>query len=201
MNMGSHVDTFLADATRVAQSLDRDVLQRMVSLLAELRERKGRLFLLGAGGGAGHASHAAADFRKLAGIEAYAPTDNVSELTARVNDEGWESTLVEWLRTSHIDRDDMIFVFSVGGGSKDPSVSPHLVTALDLAKQVGATICGVVGRDGGYTSKMADACLVIPTVNEQSVTALTESFQAIVWHLLVSHPELQTQPARWESLD
>jgi len=172
----------------------------MARLLVDLRARGGRLFFLGVGGGAGHASHAVNDFRKIAGIEAYTPTDNVSELTARVNDDGWETVFVNWLRISRLKSSDMIFVFSVGGGDLARNISPNLVRALEYGKEVGATICGVVGRDGGYTAKIADACIVIPAVDPQGVTPHTEAFQAVVWHLLVSHPDVKSQGMKWESV-
>jgi D-sedoheptulose 7-phosphate isomerase len=160
----------------------------------------GGFFFLGVGGGAGHASHAVNDFRKIAGIEAYTPTDNVSELTARINDEGWESVFANWLKGSRLSENDMVFVFSVGGGDLERNISPNLVRALQYAKNVGATICGIVGRDGGYTAQVADACVIIPTVNPDRVTPHTESFQALIWHLLVSHPRLQMSAMKWESL-
>ncbi len=191
---------YLAEAAQILGRLDVTAIEKMLALLVTLREREGRLFVLGVGGGAGHASHAVNDFRKIAGIEAYTPTDNVSELTARINDEGWESVFVNWLRGSRLSRNDMVFVFSVGGGDLERNISPNLVKALEHAKEVGAAICGVVGRDGGYTAKVADVCVIIPTVNLQTVTPHTESFQALVWHLLISHPALQTSPMKWESV-
>jgi D-sedoheptulose 7-phosphate isomerase len=177
-----------------------EAIDRMVDFLVALRERGGRLFVLGVGGGAGHASHAVNDFRKIAGIEAYTPIDNVSELTARVNDEGWESVFVNWLKGSRLNGNDMIFVFSVGGGDLERNISPNLVRALQYAREVGASICGVVGRDGGYTAQVADAGVVIPTVNSETITPHTESFQALIWHLLISHPALQMSPMKWESV-
>ena len=192
-------EDYLAETREILERLDPGPIDRMVSLLAELRARNGRLFVLGVGGGAGHASHAVNDFRKIAGIEAYAPTDNVSELTARVNDDGWESVFVNWLRGSRLNGKDMVFVFSVGGGDLERNISPNLVRALQYAKEVGATICGIVGRDGGYTAKVADACVIIPTVNPDTVTPHTEEFQAVVWHLCVSHPALKAAPMKWES--
>lgn len=189
----------LDEARRILEGLDVDAIERMAALLAELRTRGGRLFILGVGGGAGNSSHAVNDFRKLAGIEAYAPTDNVSELTARTNDEGWDSVFVEWLKTSRLTASDMIFVFSVGGGDVERRISPNLVAALKYAKAVGARVVGVVGRDGGYTAKVADTCVIVPTVNPASVTPHTEAFQAVVWHLLVSHPALKAAPTKWES--
>jgi D-sedoheptulose 7-phosphate isomerase len=196
----SYTTDYLAEASRILNGLDVQAIEKMADLLVALRERGGRLFFLGVGGGAGHASHAVNDFRKIAGIEAYTPTDNVSELTARVNDDGWESVFVNWLKGSRLSEDDMLFVFSVGGGNLERNVSPNLVRALQYAQEVGATICGVVGRDGGYTARVADACVTIPTVNPETVTPHTESFQALVWHLLVSHPALQVSPMKWESL-
>jgi len=191
---------YLSEVSAIVARLDHREIDRMVNSLAELRRRGGRLFILGVGGGAGHASHAVNDFRKIAGIEAYTPTDNVSELTARVNDEGWETVFVNWLKGSRLKANDMVFVFSVGGGNLERNISPNLVRALDYARQVGSTICGIVGRDGGYTRKVADACVVVPTVNPATVTPHTEAFQAIVWHLLVSHPSLQAAPMKWESI-
>ncbi len=173
----------------------------MAERLAEVKARDGRLFFLGVGGGAGHASHAVCDFRKIAGIEAYTPADNVSELTARTNDEGWNSALVGWLRVSKLSARDCVFVFSVGGGDEERNVSSNVVEALKLAKEIGATICGVVGRDGGFTAQVADACVVVPTVSPDRVTAHTEAFQAVVWHLLVTHPLLCVNEMRWEALE
>jgi D-sedoheptulose 7-phosphate isomerase len=171
----------------------------MAASLAELRQRGGRLFVLGVGGGAGNASHAVNDFRKICGIEAYAPTDNVSELTARVNDDGWASVFASWLRVSRLGAGDAVLVFSVGGGDIERNVSPNLVRALQLARDVGACVLGVVGRDGGYVARVADVCVVVPTVNPAAVTPHTEAFQAVVWHLLVSHPSLQANEMKWES--
>lgn len=196
----SYVREYLDEAKRIIAQLDAGSIERTVSLLVDLRARGGRLFILGSGGGAGHASHAVCDFRKIAGIEAYAPTDNVSELTARVNDDGWETSYVNWLRVSRLTSRDMLFIFSVGGGSLEHNVSPNLVRSLEYARQVGASICGVVGRDGGYTAQVADACVVVPTVNPGTVTPHVEAFQAVVWHLLVSHPDIQAVAMKWESL-
>ena len=191
---------YVQEAIEILKLLDRDSVERIADLLLELRERQGRLFLLGVGGGAGHASHAVCDFRKIAGIEAYAPSDNVSELTARVNDEGWETSYANWLRGSHLKAKDMVLVFSVGGGDVKKNVSANLVRALEYAKQTGTTICGVVGRDGGFTRQVADGCTVVPTVNPANVTPHTEAFQAMIWHLLVSHPKLKAAQTKWESL-
>jgi len=197
----SYIETYLGEAAAILGKLDATAIQKMVDLLVALRARQGRLFLLGVGGSAGNASHAVNDFRKIAGIEAYTPTDNVSELTARVNDDGWESVFARWLEVSRLSERDLVFVFSVGGGDLERNVSPNLVRALQLAKERRATVCGVVGRDGGYTAKVADACVIVPTVNPATVTPHTESLQALVWHLLVSHPALQAAPMKWESVD
>jgi len=190
---------YLEEAKAVIALLDCQAIEEMTVLLVALRERGGRLFLIGVGGGAGHASHAVNDFRKIAGIESYTPSDNVSELTARTNDEGWETTFEAWLRVSRLGKSDMLFVFSVGGGDLERRISPNIVRAVSLAKEVGASVIGVVGRDGGYTATVADACVVVPTVNPAMVTPHTESFQALVWHLLVSDPRLQIMSNKWES--
>jgi D-sedoheptulose 7-phosphate isomerase len=191
---------YIREADEILNRMDQDSIERIVELLRALRAGGGRLFFLGVGGGAGHASHAVNDFRKIAGIEAYTPTDNVSELTARVNDDGWDTCYVNWLRGSRLRSTDMVFVFSVGGGDVRRNISTNLVCALQYAKQVGATICGVVGRDGGYTAQVAGACVLIPVVNPDTVTPHTESFQALVWHLLVSHPKLKAVEMKWESV-
>jgi len=190
----------LDEAKRIIDALDIGAIEAMAEALAALRQREGRLFFLGVGGSAGNCSHAVNDFRKLCGIEAYAPTDNVSELTARTNDEGWETVFAEWLKVSKLKADDAIFVFSVGGGSLEKNISPNLVRALQYAKTVGAEVLGVVGRDGGYTAKVGDAVCVVPTVNPDAVTPHSEAFQAIVWHLLVSHPALKLKQTKWEGV-
>ncbi len=195
----SYTTDYLAEATQILARLDPAAIERMAALLVAVRERGGRLFFLGVGGSAANASHAVNDFRKIAQIEAYTPTDNVSELTARVNDEGWESTFVNWLRGSHLSARDLVFVLSVGGGDLERNISPNLVRALEYARQVGAAICGIVGRDGGYTAQVADACVIVPTVNPATVTPHAESFQALIWHLLVSHPALRAAEMKWES--
>jgi D-sedoheptulose 7-phosphate isomerase len=189
----------LDEAARVIAAIDADAIEKMVVLLADLRTSGGRLFFLGVGGSAANCSHAVNDFRKIAGIEAYTPVDNVSELTARTNDQGWESVFVDWLKGSRLGPNDMAFVFSVGGGSLERNISPNLVLALQYAKQVGCRVAGVVGRDGGYTAQVADACVIVPTVNPDNVTPHTEAFQAVVWHLLVSHPALKLVQTKWES--
>jgi D-sedoheptulose 7-phosphate isomerase len=191
---------YFAEAHRVIDGLDVAEAERMALALAALRERGGRLFVLGVGGSAGNASHAVNDFRKIAGIEAYAPTDNVSELTARVNDDGWATVFEEWLKVSRLNDRDAVLVFSVGGGDEAKNVSPNLVRALVYAKSVGSTILGIVGRDGGYTAKVADACVIVPTVNAAHVTPHAEAFQAVVWHGLVTHPALKREETKWESV-
>ena len=189
----SHAAQFLAEAKQVIDGLDVEAIERMATLLEQTRERGGRLFILGVGGSAANASHAVNDFRKIVGIEAYAPTDNVSELTARTNDEGWPTIFVEWLRVSRLKPEDLIFVLSVGGGNLEKNVSPNLVTALQYAQEVGTPVIGIVGKDGGYTAKVAAACAIVPTVNPDHITPHSEAFQAVVWHLLVSHPRLKAQ--------
>ena len=189
----------IAEAAQILGSFDVGAIERTAQLLADARARGGRLFLLGVGGSAANCSHAVNDFRKICGFEAYAPTDNVSELTARTNDEGWASVFVEWLKVSRLTKNDCVFVFSVGGGNLEKNVSPNLVSALQYAKEIGSTILGVVGRDGGYTAQVADACVIVPTVNPSNVTPHTEAFQAVVWHLLVSHPALKVAQTKWES--
>jgi D-sedoheptulose 7-phosphate isomerase len=196
----TYVKQYFDEAISILDRLDQKAVERTADLLLALRERQGRLFLIGVGGGAGHASHAVCDFRKIAGIEAYAPSDNVSELTARVNDEGWDTCYANWLRGSRLNKSDMVFVFSVGGGDAKKNISANLVRALEHAREVRATICGVVGRDGGYTAQVADACVIVPVVNPSSITPHTESFQALIWHLLVSHPKLRIAEMKWESV-
>lgn len=196
----SYSEVFLAEATRILKALPAEEIERAAVELAALRSRGGRLFVVGSGGGAGHASHAVADFRKIAQIEAYSPSDNVSELTARVNDEGWDTSYAEWLRTSQLRGDDMLLVISVGGGDPVRRVSTNLVACVDLAREVGARICCIVGRDGGYAAKCAHVAIVIPPLVPANVTAHTEGFQALVWHLLVSHPALRAVEMKWESL-
>jgi D-sedoheptulose 7-phosphate isomerase len=195
-----YVTEYLREASEILTRLDRGSIERTIDLLVDLRERGGRLFVLGVGGGASHASHAVNDFRKICGIEAYTPTDNVSELTARINDDGWESSFSSWLRGSRLSARDALMVFSVGGGNLARGISVNLIRALEEAKRVGAGICGVVGRDGGFTREAADACILIPVVNPESVTAHTEAFQAVIWHLLVSHPRLRLSEMKWESV-
>ena len=196
----SFAKTFLDEAQSLIGEIDIDAVEHMATLLAGVRSGGGRLFILGVGGSAGNAGHAVNDFRKLAGFEAYAPTDNVSELTARTNDEGWETVFSGWLKVSRLNSKDAVMVFSVGGGDLDKNVSPNLVRGLQYAKTVGSTIVGIVGRDGGYTAKVADVAVVIPTVNPAHVTPHSEAFQAVIWHLLVTHPLLKAAETKWESV-
>ena len=194
------INQYFAEAKEIIDKIDRTQILKMVSIINETRDKRGRLFILGVGGGAGHASHAVNDFRKICGIESYAPTDNVSELTARVNDDGWETAYVNWLKISNLNQNDILLVFSVGGGNLEKNVSVNILKSLEMAKQLGSKICGVVGRDGGYTAQVADACVIIPPVNSETVTPHTEAFQAVIWHLLVSHPDLQKFEMKWESV-
>ena len=197
----SFARTHLDEAKRIIDALDVAVIDHMAEALAALRQKGGRLFFLGVRGSAGNCSHAVNDFRKIVGIEAYAPTDNVSELTARTNDEGWETVFVEWLKVSNLKSDDALFIFSVGGGSLEKNVSPNLVRALQYAKTLGSLILGVVGRDGGYTAQVGDAVCIVPTVNPDAVTPHSEAFQAVIWHLLVTHPALKAKQTKWEGVE
>jgi len=192
--------TYLNETIEIVGKLDHSAIDKMVAILADTRATGGRLFILGVGGSAANASHAVNDFRKIAGIETYAPTDNVSELTARTNDEGWASVFDSWLKVSRLRPTDTLLIFSVGGGNLEKQVSPNLVAALEYAKSVGSRILGIVGRDGGHTAKVADACVIVPTVNATNVTPHSEAFQAVVWHLLVSHPDLKQTQTKWESV-
>lgn len=194
------IEHYFTEAKKIIDLLDYQQISRAVDLLADTRQNHGRLFILGVGGSAANASHAVNDFRKIVGIESYAPTDNVSELTARTNDEGWSTIFSKWLETSRLRPNDLIFVFSVGGGNLEKNVSPNLVSALQYAKEVGAKIMGIVGRDGGYTATVADACIKIPTINAENVTPHAEAFQSVIWHLLVSHPKLKVTQTKWESV-
>jgi D-sedoheptulose 7-phosphate isomerase len=189
----------LDEAAEIIRRIDVEKIEQLAEALAQVRRQEGRLFFLGVGGSAGNCSHAVNDFRKIAGIESYAPTDNVSELTARTNDEGWETVFSEWLKVSRLSARDAVFVMSVGGGNLEKNISPNLVSAVRLAKSVGARVLGIVGRDGGFTATVADAVVIVPTVNAETVTPHTEAFQAVVWHLLVSHPALKARETKWES--
>ena len=195
----SYTKQHLTEAIEIINQIDVNAIEKIADLLANVKAQEGRIFFLGVGGSAGNCSHAVNDFRKIVGIESYAPTDNVSELTARTNDEGWATIFAEWLKISKLSPKDMLFVFSVGGGNLEKNISPNLVEALKYGKQIGSKIVGVVGRDGGYTAQVADACVIIPTVNADNVTPHSEAFQAVVWHLLVSHPKLKAKQTKWES--
>ena len=196
--MTTFTEQYLEEAVQIIRQIDRAAIDRIVDLIVSTREGGGRLFILGVGGGAGHAGHAVNDFRKIAKLEAYAPSDNVSELTARANDEGWETVYAAWLEGSRIRKGDMVLVFSVGGGDAERNISANLVAAIDVAKKAGAVIAGIVGRDGGHTARMADACVIVPVVNPQNITPHTESFQALVWHLVVAHPKVMLMSNKWE---
>ena len=195
----SYSEQHLKETIEITKLIDSSVIEKMAEIILKTKSNKGRLFFLGCGGSAGNASHAVNDFRKIVGIESYAPTDNVSELTARTNDEGWDTIFCEWLRVSKLNENDTIFVLSVGGGNLEKNISPNLVKAVMLAKEVKASVIGVVGRDGGYTGSVADAALIVPTVNPENITPHSEAFQAVVWHLLVSHPALKENQTKWES--
>jgi D-sedoheptulose 7-phosphate isomerase len=195
----SYAKQHLDEAVEIIHQIDTNAIEKMADILANLKHDGGRIFFLGVGGSAGNCGHAVNDFRKIVGIESYAPTDNVSELTARTNDEGWHTIFSEWLKISKLNTKDALFIFSVGGGNLEKNISPNLVEALKYGKEVGCKVIGVVGRDGGYTAKVADACVIIPTVNPENVTPHSEAFQAVVWHLLVSHPKLKANQTKWES--
>ncbi len=194
-----YTTTYLDEAVEIIARIDREAIDRTVDLIRRTRENGGRLFVLGVGGSAGNASHAVNDFRKIGGMEAYAPTDNVSELTARVNDDGWDTAFSNWLAGSRLTDEDLVMVLSVGGGNREMNVSVNLVRALEYAKEVGAGICGIVGRDGGFTAQVADVCVIVPSVNPQTVTPMAESFQAVVWHLIVTHPDTQVGEMKWRN--
>jgi D-sedoheptulose 7-phosphate isomerase len=195
----NYTQIHLSEAKAILDKIDALSVEKMVDLMAQTRADGGRLFFLGVGGSAANCSHAVNDFRKIAGIESYAPTDNVSELTARTNDEGWATIFVEWLKTSRLGKKDTVFVMSVGGGDLEKNISPNLVSALQHAQAVGAKILGILGRDGGYTAKVSDACCIVPTVNPETITPHSEAFQAVIWHLLVSHPKIRVNATKWES--
>jgi len=196
----SFVNNYLEEVKTISEKINQVDIERMIEIILDIRRNNGRLFFLGVGGGAGNASHAVNDFRKIAGIESYSPCDNVSELTARINDDGWESVFAEWLKGSHLNDKDGVFILSVGGGNREKKVSTNLVQALEYAKTAGAKIIGIVGRDGGYTWKSADTCVIIPTVNAATITAHTEAFQAVIWHLIVSDPRMKMVETKWESV-
>ena len=196
----SYSEQHLKEVGEIIQAIDASLIEEMVNLLANVKKDGGRIFFLGVGGSAGNCSHAVNDFRKIVGIESYTPTDNVSELTARTNDEGWSTVFSEWLKISKLNSKDLLFIFSVGGGNLEKNISPNLVEALKYAKDVGSKVTGVIGRDGGFTAQVADVCLIIPTVNIDNITPHSEAFQAVVWHLLVSHPMLKSNETKWESV-
>jgi D-sedoheptulose 7-phosphate isomerase len=196
-----YVTRYFQEVQQVAAGIDQAAVNRIIDLMVDVRNRGGRLFILGVGGSAGNAGHAVNDFRKIANVEAYAPTDNVSELTARINDDGWDTSFANWLKGSKLSSDDLLLILSVGGGDPERNVSMNLVRAMEYAREVGAKITGIVGRDGGFTAKVADACVIVPTISAETVTAHSESFQAVVWHLFVSDPRLQAAPMKWESLE
>ncbi len=196
----SYITDYLEEVKTISEELDQTAIENLVHLIIDIRRKGGRLFFLGVGGGAANASHAVNDFRKIAGVESYTPSDNASELTARTNDDGWESVFVEWLKGCKLNSSDGVFVFSVGGGNAEQNISANVVRALEYAQQIDARIMGIVGRDGGYTAQVADACVVVPTVNSSTITPHTESFQGVIWHLIVSHPEVQISEMKWESV-
>lgn len=195
----SYAQQYLQEAAEIIRRIDTAAIEQLAARLAQIRAQQGRVFFLGVGGSAGNCSHAVNDFRKLAGIECYAPTDNVCELTARANDEGWTSVFAGWLKVSRLAAQDALFILSVGGGDRERNISPNLIAAIELARDVGAAVFGIVGRDGGYTARAADTCVIVPTVNAAAVTPHTEAFQAVIWHLLVTHPLLQRSPGKWEA--
>ena len=195
----SYAEVYLHEAAEIIRRLDTTAIERVASLLAQIKADGGRLFFLGVGGSAANCAHAVNDFRKIVGIECYAPTDNVAELTARTNDDGWASVFAEWLKVSRLSARDALFILSVGGGDAERNISPNLVRAMELATQVGAKVTGIVGRDGGFTARVADACVIVPTVNPETITPHSEGFQALIWHLLVSHPKLKVAATKWES--
>ncbi len=199
MDIKAYIETFLMNVIKIAEKIDKSSIEKAVNVLLEIKKKQGRLFILGVGGSAGNAGHAVNDFRKLAGLESYAPTDNVSELTARINDDGWDTVFVNWLKGSRLNSNDGILVISVGGGSEEKNISVNIVKALKYAKEAGSKVIGLVGRDGGFTAKAADASVLIPVADECMVTPLTESYHAVVWHMLVSHPALKDNDAKWES--
>ena len=196
----AYVDEYLEEVKLISNLIDCAAIEKMVDILVDIREQKGRIFFLGVGGGAGNAGHAVNDFRKIAGIESYAPTDNISELTARINDDGWENAYVEWLKGCNLNQKDVVFIFSVGGGSREKKISVNLVRAVEYAKMVQTRVLGIVGRDGGYTGKVADGCVIIPVINASTITPHTEAFQSVIWHLIVSHPRVRLAEMKWESV-
>jgi len=201
MNIKDYIDSYLNEVLDITSKIDKSEIEKIINVILNVKKNEGRIFMLGVGGSAGNASHAVNDFRKIAGIECYTPTDNVSELTARVNDDGWDSSFVNWLKGSRLNSKDCIFIFSVGGGNLEKNVSVNIVNSLKFAKEMGSSIIGIVGKDGGYTAKVADACVIIPVVNPETITPHSEAFQATIWHLLVTHPAIKVNEMKWESVD
>ena len=201
MEIKEYINIYLKEVLEITSKIDKAEIEKMINVILKVKKNEGRIFMLGVGGSAGNASHAVNDFRKIAGIECYTPTDNVSELTARVNDDGWDSSFVNWLKGSRLNTNDCIFIFSVGGGNLEKNVSVNIVNSLKFAKEMGSSIIGIVGKDGGYTAKVADACVIIPVVNPETITPHSEAFQATIWHLLVTHPAIKENEMKWESVD
>ena len=201
MEIKEYINIYLKEVLKITSKIDKAEIEKMINVILKVKKNEGRIFMLGVGGSAGNASHAVNDFRKIAGIECYTPTDNVSELTARVNDDGWDSSFVNWLKGSRLNSSDCIFIFSVGGGNLEKNVSVNIVNSLKYAKETGSSIIGIVGKDGGYTAKVADACVIIPVVNPETITPHSEAFQATIWHLLVTHPAIKENEMKWESVD
>jgi len=198
--MSDYVDLYMKEVIEITKSIDKNQIDKMIKILSVVSKNKGRIFFIGVGGGAGNATHAVNDFRKIANIESYTPTDNVSELTARINDEGWDSAYTKWLQVSNLNENDVLFIFSVGGGNLEKNISANIVESIKLAEKKKSKVIGVVGRDGGYTGEISDACVIIPTVNSETVTPHTEAFQAVIWHLIVSHPDLKKNEMKWEEV-
>ena len=198
--MSDYVDLYMKEVIEITNKIDKVQIDNMIKILSDVSDKKGRIFFIGVGGGAGNATHAVNDFRKIANIESYTPTDNVSELTARINDDGWESAYSKWLQVSNLNEKDVLFIFSVGGGNLQKNISANIVESIKLAEKKKAKVIGVVGRDGGYTAEISDACVIIPTVNSETVTPHTEAFQAVIWHLIVSHPKLKKNEMKWEEI-
>jgi len=198
--MSVYVDLYMKEVIEITKSIDKDQIDKMVKILSNVSENKGRIFFIGVGGGAGNATHAVNDFRKIANIESYTPTDNVSELTARINDDGWDSAYTKWLQVSNLNENDVLFIFSVGGGNLEKNISVNIVESIKLAEKKKSKVIGIVGRDGGYTGKISDACVIIPAVNPETITPHTEAFQAVIWHLIVSHPDLKKNEMKWEEV-
>lgn len=201
MNKKDYIEEYLKEVVEITESIDKSEIEKMIDVILNVKKNEGRIFFLGVGGSAGNASHAVNDFRKIAGIECYSPTDNVSELTARVNDDGWDTSFVNWLKGSRLNSNDCLFIFSVGGGSVEKNISVNLVNALKYGKEKGSSVIGIVGKDGGYTSKVSDACIIIPTVNNETITPHTEAFQGTIWHLIVTHPLIKSFEMKWEAVD